>query len=130
VIPFGCGVAALGLSVSGYKIFLIEAQPRCVLCELWGSKPFINKKAMGRLPMAFRMIADGSRGRSGHPKSDGWAQLLVLRLFAQLFSSFLLEDLHRFFPSLKIRIYFTRVGIPVNKKLRRTVIIFLRSSPN
>ena len=85
---------------------------------------------MGRLPMAFRMIAGGIRGRSGHPKSDGWAQFLVLRLFAQLFSSFLLEDLHRFFPPLKIKIYFTRVGIPVNKKLCRPVIIFLRSSPN
>jgi hypothetical protein len=65
------------------------------------SKNSINKKAMGALPTAFRMIAGGSRGRSGHPKSDGWAQLLVLRLLARFLSVFLVEDLHRYFSPSK-----------------------------
>jgi len=79
--------------------------------------------------MAFRMIAGGIKGRSGHPKSDGWAQLLVLRLLARFFSFSLIKNLHRFLSPFEIRIYFTRVGIPVNQKLSRPVIIF-RSSPN
>ena len=49
---------------------------------------------MGPLPMAFRMMA-GSRGRLGHPKSDGQANLFELRLFARLVPSFWLVTDHR-----------------------------------
>ena len=71
---------------------------------------------MGRLPMAFRMMAGKGPVRASQKRwvdPAFWPQASCPILF---FPSGL-RTFIAFFSSRKIKVYFTRVGIPVNKKL-------------
>ena len=103
------------------RFHLVAALPRCALR---GRKAFHNKKAMGPLPMAFRMIAGGSGAGQGIPKAMGGPTFLNSGFLPSFFlpsswptfiASFLPENLKPILPewgflSTKICLkYFLRI---------------------